>query len=143
MLKLMLDDYAQRHWSKLITVDPTTGCHVWAGATRNGHPYASFLGKQVNPRRVLYAVHHFTPTTPLTLKPACGNALCVNPAHCGDRAVSQIPNEQIQAAMKKAQERMFALFDTHGTDVNVIIGLNPMLDREQVETYLKEYQHVS
>lgn len=139
MLKFALVEYLERHWSKLISIDDRTGCHIWTGATSNGHPHASFLGKTLNPRRVLFAVHNDVFGKLPHLKPACGNALCVNPAHCGPHAAVPVADAEIQAALERARERMFSIFREFGTNPNTILASNPMLDREQVEQYLKEY----
>lgn len=96
ILKAMLYKVLKRRWSSLL-VDPDgfpehptmEKCWAWKGSFRDPHtstkanqPRASLLGELINPRHLLYLLHHNILTEhPPILKPMCGNPACINPKH--------------------------------------------------------------
>lgn len=126
-----------RIFKKVDMGDDAIGCWTWtAGTTADGYPQVRVRGRMLKPHRILFKLKN--PEVNIeadSIRPACGNPLCINPDHqeirgygySGHPATEQKLTVQAVKAIKRLlakgemkQKDIAELFDVHHVTVSNI-----------------------
>ncbi len=97
-----MKQYAHQRFESKLSVDPVTGCTVWAGAKKNNGS-GLFLLSTWKPRKATsaqrFAYQFYVGPIPdnCCVKARCGNMLCVTPNHLKVKTRSDVIHESIKA----------------------------------------------